>query len=213
MKIKHLKINLCCKWIGYKHFGLLSPTASAPCPVLGHVPLAAVTKNAGTQCPPPTCKPSMANLRIDGVSLEACLKEKLLQSIIRMKPFIWSSWSSMSTSKDSRIARRISMKEFLKTKHKKKRKKKIEPNQWWQLSSNLQIVSFAADEVCVKEGKSIFFCWNSFWKESYFRGVTKVLQIWSSHSSAWCDKFCSLVDKINRELNLFYSSGIPYNRF
>lgn len=123
VKIKHLKINLCCKWIGYKHFGLLSPTASVPCPVLGHVPLAAVTKNVGTQCPPPTCKPSMANLRIDGVSLEACLKEKLLQSIIRMKPFIWSSWSSMSTSKDSRIARRISMKEFLKTKHKKKRKK------------------------------------------------------------------------------------------
>jgi len=38
--------------------------------------------------PPPTCNPSMASLRIDGVSLEACLKEKLLQSIIRMKPFI-----------------------------------------------------------------------------------------------------------------------------
>lgn len=35
-----------------------------------------------------TCNPSMASLRIEGVSLEACLKEKLLQSIIKMKPFI-----------------------------------------------------------------------------------------------------------------------------
>lgn len=37
---------------------------------------------------PHTCKPSMASLRMEGVNLEACLKEKLLQSIIRMKPFI-----------------------------------------------------------------------------------------------------------------------------
>lgn len=60
-----------------------------------------------------TCNPSMASLRMEGVNLEACLKEKLLQSIIRMKPFIWSSWSSIRTSKDKRIARKISMKEFL----------------------------------------------------------------------------------------------------
>ena len=55
----------------------------------------------------------MASLRIEGVSLEACLKEKLLQSIIKMKPFIWSSGSSIRTSSDSRMARRMSVKEFL----------------------------------------------------------------------------------------------------
>lgn len=60
-----------------------------------------------------TCSPSMASFRIDGVSLEACLKEKLLQSIIKMKPFIWSSGSSIRTSKDRRMARRMSVKEFL----------------------------------------------------------------------------------------------------
>jgi hypothetical protein len=60
-----------------------------------------------------TCNPSMASLRMEGVSLEACLKEKLLQSIIKMKPFIWSSGSSIRTSNDSRIARRMSVKEFL----------------------------------------------------------------------------------------------------
>jgi len=41
------------------------------------------------------------------------LKEKLLQSIIKMKPFIWSSGSSIRTSKDRRMARRMSVKEFL----------------------------------------------------------------------------------------------------
>ena len=60
----------------------------------------------------------MASLRIEGVSLEACLKEKLLQSIIKMKPFIWSSGSSIRTSSDSRMARRMSVKEFLQPKQK-----------------------------------------------------------------------------------------------
>lgn len=61
----------------------------------------------------PTWSPSMASLRMLGVSLEACLKEKLLQSMIRMKPLICSSGFSIRTSRESRMARRISMKEFL----------------------------------------------------------------------------------------------------
>lgn len=65
-----------------------------------------------------TCSPSIASLRIEGVSLEACLKEKLLQSMIKMKPFICSSGSSIRTSRDSRMARRMSVKEFLEPKHK-----------------------------------------------------------------------------------------------
>lgn len=55
----------------------------------------------------------MASLRMLGVSLEACLKEKLLQSMMRMNPLIWSSGFSIRTSKESRMARRMSMKEFL----------------------------------------------------------------------------------------------------
>jgi hypothetical protein len=47
------------------------------------------------------------------------LKEKLLQSIIKMKPLIWSSGFSMSTSKERRMARRMSVKEFL---HRERRK-------------------------------------------------------------------------------------------
>jgi hypothetical protein len=60
----------------------------------------------------------MASFRIEGVSLDACLKEKLLQSIIKMKPFIWSSGSSIRTSKDRRMARRMSVKEFLQPEQK-----------------------------------------------------------------------------------------------
>lgn len=48
-----------------------------------------------------------------GVSLEACLKEKLLQSMMRVKPLIWSSGFSIRTSRESRMARRMSTKEFL----------------------------------------------------------------------------------------------------
>lgn len=57
----------------------------------------------------------MASFRMLGVSLEACLKEKSLQSIIRMKPLICSSGSSISTSRERRMARRMSEKEFLQT--------------------------------------------------------------------------------------------------
>lgn len=60
-----------------------------------------------------TWRPSMASLRMLGVSLEACLKEKLLQSMMRMKPLIWSSGFSIRTSRESRMARRMSVKEFL----------------------------------------------------------------------------------------------------
>ena len=55
----------------------------------------------------------MASFRMLGVSLEACLKEKLLQSMMRIKPLIWSSGFSISTSRESRMARKMSVKEFL----------------------------------------------------------------------------------------------------
>lgn len=55
----------------------------------------------------------MASLRMLGVSFEACLKEKLLQSMMRMKPLIWSSGFSISTSRERRIARRMSVNKFL----------------------------------------------------------------------------------------------------
>lgn len=48
------------------------------------------------------------------MSLEACLKEKLLQSMMRMKPLIWSSGFSIRTSRESRMALRMSVKEFLR---------------------------------------------------------------------------------------------------
>lgn len=57
----------------------------------------------------------MASLRMLGVSLDACLKEKLLQSMMRMKPLICSSGFSIRTSSDRRIARRMSVNEFLWT--------------------------------------------------------------------------------------------------
>lgn len=57
-----------------------------------------------------------------GVSLEACLKEKLLQSMMRMKPLIWSSGFSIRTSRESRIARRMSVNEFLNQREDKVRK-------------------------------------------------------------------------------------------
>lgn len=60
-----------------------------------------------------TWRPSMASLRMLGVSLDACLKEKLLQSMMRMKPLICSSGFSIRTSRESRMARRMSVKEFL----------------------------------------------------------------------------------------------------
>lgn len=41
------------------------------------------------------------------------MKEKLLQSMMRMKPLIWSSGFSIRTSRESRIARRMSVNEFL----------------------------------------------------------------------------------------------------
>lgn len=122
--MKHMKINLCCRKMDTKAFWVIFSYPLSPCSVPDEAKIT-VCRNKNCRYmyyPPPTCNPSMASLRIDGVSLEACLKEKLLQSIIRMKPFIWSSWSSMSTSKDSRIARRISMKEFLMPKQKKKLK-------------------------------------------------------------------------------------------
>lgn len=60
-----------------------------------------------------TWRPSMASFRMLGVSLEACLKEKLLQSMMRMNPLICSSGFSIRTSRDSRMARRMSVNEFL----------------------------------------------------------------------------------------------------
>ena len=41
------------------------------------------------------------------------MKEKLLQSMMRIKPLIWSSGFSIKTSRESRIARRMSVNEFL----------------------------------------------------------------------------------------------------
>lgn len=70
-------------------------------------------RRAATQQPEPTWRPSMASFRMLGVSLEACLKEKLLQSMMSVKPLICSSGFSIRTSRDSRMARRMSMKEFL----------------------------------------------------------------------------------------------------
>lgn len=62
----------------------------------------------------PTCRPSMASRSMLGVSLEACLKVKLLQSMIRMKPLTCSSGSSIIDSKDSRIALSMSTNVYLK---------------------------------------------------------------------------------------------------
>lgn len=62
---------------------------------------------------PVTCRPSIASFRMLGVSLDACLKEKLLQSMMSVKPLICSSGFSIRTSRESRMARRMSMKEFL----------------------------------------------------------------------------------------------------
>lgn len=61
-----------------------------------------------------TCNPSMANRSILGVNLEACLKVKLLQSIIKINPFTCSSGSSIIASNDSRMARKISINVYLK---------------------------------------------------------------------------------------------------
>ena len=55
----------------------------------------------------------MANLSILGVSLEACLKVKLLQSMIRTKPLTCSSGSSIMDSRDSRMALRMSTNVYL----------------------------------------------------------------------------------------------------
>jgi len=49
-----------------------------------------------------------------GVSRDACLKVKLLQSMMRMKPLTCSSGSSIMDSSDSRIARRMSTNEYLR---------------------------------------------------------------------------------------------------
>lgn len=55
----------------------------------------------------------MANLSMLGVSLEACLKVKLLQSIIKTNPFTWSSGSSIMASKERSMARKISTSVYL----------------------------------------------------------------------------------------------------
>lgn len=60
-----------------------------------------------------TCRPSIANLSMLGVNLEACLKVKLLQSMIKTNPFTCSSGSSIIVSRESKIARRISTKVYL----------------------------------------------------------------------------------------------------
>lgn len=62
-----------------------------------------------------TWRPSMANLSMLGVSLEACLKVKLLQSIIKTNPFTWSSGSSIMASKERSMARKISTSVYLWT--------------------------------------------------------------------------------------------------
>lgn len=56
----------------------------------------------------------MANLNMLGVSLEACLKVKLLQSIIKTNPFTCSSGSSIMASKERRMARKISTRVYLR---------------------------------------------------------------------------------------------------
>lgn len=61
----------------------------------------------------PTCSPSMARRSMLGVSLDACLKVKLLQSMMRMKPLTCSSGSSIMDSRDSRMALRMSTKVYL----------------------------------------------------------------------------------------------------
>ncbi len=60
-----------------------------------------------------TCKPSIASLSMLGVNLEACLKVKLLQSMVKTNPFTCSSGSSIIASRESKIARRISTKVYL----------------------------------------------------------------------------------------------------
>lgn len=55
----------------------------------------------------------MANLSMLGVSLEACLKVKLLQSIIKTNPFTCSSGSSIMASKERSMARKISTSVYL----------------------------------------------------------------------------------------------------
>ena len=62
---------------------------------------------------PPTCSPSMANRSMLGVSLDACLKVKLLQSMMRMKPLTCSSGSSIIDSSDSKIALSMSTNVYL----------------------------------------------------------------------------------------------------
>lgn len=60
-----------------------------------------------------TCSPSMASRSMLGVSLDACLKVKLLQSMMRMKPLTCSSGSSIIDSSDSRIALSMSTNVYL----------------------------------------------------------------------------------------------------
>lgn len=55
----------------------------------------------------------MARRSMLGVSLDACLKVKLLQSMMRMKPLTCSSGSSIMDSRDSRMALRMSTKVYL----------------------------------------------------------------------------------------------------
>lgn len=73
----------------------------------------------------------MANRSILGVSLEACLKVKLLQSIIKTNPFTCSSGSSIMASNESNMARKISTNVYLST-----WRKAI----WVKLINNVQMV-------------------------------------------------------------------------
>lgn len=56
----------------------------------------------------------MASRSMLGVSLDACLKVKLLQSMMRMKPLTCSSGSSIMDSRDRRMALRMSTKVYLR---------------------------------------------------------------------------------------------------
>lgn len=76
-----------------------------------------------------TCSPSMASRSMLGVSLDACLKVKLLQSMMRMKPLTCSSGSSIIDSNDSRIALSMSTNVYLRQK-------------MWQQAKELGLRSF-----------------------------------------------------------------------
>lgn len=72
-----------------------------------------------------------------------------------------------------------------------------------------QILSFAVGEAWVRDREIPVILVELSWK----RIISEMSLKSSCSKTAWCDKSCSLMDKMITEWDLLYFTSSPYNRF